>query len=120
MARHDDRNRVGAERVARGTDGPRAAGLAGDGGVGARRAEADPRGCAQHVAGEPAAERPVDRQVEGRTAPLEVLVQLATYLVETLRRLEDPRRELAGEVLHDSLLAREGEPRQSARGGGHE
>ena len=76
VAGHDDRDRVGAERVAGGAHGARAAGRVRHLLVGGELAVGD-LGRGSAPAGEAAGQLPVERQPEARAAALEVLVQLA-------------------------------------------
>ena len=63
------------------------------------------------------AELPVDRQLEVVSAAGEVVLQLASLLVEPGRGLEDPRRDPPGEVGEQlvGILVRQAEPHQTLR-----
>jgi hypothetical protein len=123
VAGDDDRDRVGAERVARGADRADVARGLGDAAVGARRAERDLCGRLEQAAGERAAdEREVDRQREVVAAAVEVLVELAAHVVEARRCLEDARRQARGERFEHGVEAAVellvGQAGQAARGAG--
>src|SRR5271165_3681159 len=74
VAGDDDRDRVGAQRVARRARAARAAGGARHLRVAQNPAVGDLRGHAQHAARERSDESPVERQVEPVPAPAEVLL----------------------------------------------
>src|SRR5207302_10653564 len=87
MAGDDDRDRVRAQRVAGSARAARAAGPAGHLRVAEHAAEGDARRGAQHAAGEGAAQRPVQRNVERAALPFEVLLEPAPGGLEWSGRL---------------------------------
>src|SRR6185295_11879889 len=86
VARDHDRDRVRAERVARGAGATGAAGGRGHALISSDVTVGDAGGVLQHPLHEPVAECPVELEVEGRPAALEVLVELAPDRVELAGR----------------------------------
>src|SRR5215472_4828924 len=85
MAGDDDRDRVRAERVARGAIPTRAPGPPGDLLVARDASVGDPLRSAQDPPPKALAESPVEREVELVPPPREVLVELATGGVDPSR-----------------------------------
>ncbi len=108
VARHDDRDRVRAERVAGCARAARAAGLGGDLRVAEHAAVRDRRGRAQHAPAEGPDERPIERQVEVAPAPGEVLVELTA---ERIGRAPALRRSAARSARRGARARRRGPPR---------
>ena len=119
VARDDDRDRVGAERVARGPRRARVSGLGRDPGVARYPAVGNRGGDAEDLARERPAQRPVEVELEQVSRAREVLVELAPDRVERRPRLHDPRRDAPGEALQDlvHILLREGEAYEAAPAG---
>src|SRR5262245_14924610 len=81
MARHDDRHRVGAERVADGAGGPRMTDAPREVGVRRDLAERNAIGLAEHAALELADAGQVDRHGEERAAATQILGELVPRLL---------------------------------------
>src|SRR4051812_31112766 len=99
VARDHDRDRIGTERVAGRSIGAVVPGLARDRSIRRHRSERHASGGLQDPLGEPSRERPVDPGVEPPAVALEVLVELASDVVERRRGLQHARRDPRGEVL---------------------
>ena len=115
-----DRHRVGAQRVACCSRATRAARVGCDLGVAEHAAVGDLRGNRQHAAPEGSHEPPVERQLEAAPAAAEVLLQLASHLIQRPARLHDARRDATREPFQHRVRALLGErhPHQSAACGG--
>src|SRR5712692_2887138 len=99
MAGDDDRDRVGAERVACGTRAVGAAGGRRDLPVRRDPAEGDLRRGPKDAAPEAGRERPVDPGAEPTATAGEVLVEVAADLGEPGGCFEDPGRDPGGQVV---------------------
>src|SRR5690348_15097340 len=76
VAGHDDRQGVGAERVARGAESAGAPGLRRDAPVGRPCPERHPRGRLEDAQAEAVGQRPVELEIEVSPAAVEVLLEL--------------------------------------------
>ncbi len=97
VARHHDRDRVGAEGVADRARSARPADALRQGAVGRRPPEGDPGGRRQDVSRDPAHQPPVELQLETGPFALEVLIELTPDLIGRGGVLQDPGRELTRE-----------------------